>query len=203
MCKFTNRLFVFTLLTFVARTALVDAAVARAQHRGAADAKLFDLLSLSDNDNNYDLHYDQRQKGHENLRVRMDGFFIEMPPEDEGKEELTEDLLNEIREELLLSLADADSKRTTTTESPDKPPLHEFWFLKGNKLETDHRAGEQQVGGAEGVQNKHNIEGRNAEIFKSSGLLGVNRVPEAKRVGVITKQHFSTLLNLLKHMRRN
>lgn len=93
MCKFTNRLFVFTLLALVTLMAPVYAAAMRAQHKSAADPKFLDLLSNEDN-NNYNLHYDQRQKGEENLHVRMNGFFIEMP-DDEDKD--TADELQELR----------------------------------------------------------------------------------------------------------
>ncbi|XP_054742351.1 uncharacterized protein LOC129247302 [Anastrepha obliqua] len=212
MCKFTNRLFVFTLLALfgVPRLLLVDTATIRAEHKSAADAKILDLLPLNDYENNYDVHYDQRQKGNENLRVKMDSFFIEMPPED--TEGLAEDILKEILsyalfhvggEELLFDLADAHSS-SSSTESTDKTQQNELRALKENKLESSdqHFDGQQQRDGIEEAP-KNEVEGRNAAAYKSGGLLGANREPESKRVGAITKQHFNTLLNLLKRMRRN
>lgn len=101
MCKFSNRLFVFTLLALVTLMILVDVAAMRAQHKSAADPKFLDLLSLNDDSNNYDLHYDQRQKGDENLHVRMNGFFIEMP-DDEDKDMTDE--LKELRKYICLNI---------------------------------------------------------------------------------------------------
>lgn len=45
---------------------------------------LNDLLALSvlfKPDNNYDLHYDQRQTGDRNIRVKVDGIFVGLPEE--------------------------------------------------------------------------------------------------------------------------
>ena len=42
----------------------------------SALSELFDLISPQD------VHYDQRQKGDENYRIKLDGFFIGLPQED-------------------------------------------------------------------------------------------------------------------------
>ncbi|XP_011181119.2 uncharacterized protein LOC105211412 [Zeugodacus cucurbitae] len=195
MCKFTNRLFVFTLLALVMLMASVDAAAMRAQHRSAAEPKFLDLLSLSDDNNNYDLHYDQRQKGEENLHVRMNGIFIEMA-DDEDKS----DDIDELKELLLYAIMFGGSEEMFKQLLDNK--ISATSVLNENKLETDRHAGGQPSDEVE-VTTKPKIEGRNVDPHKGSGLLGVKREPETNRVGLITKQHFNTLLSLLKRMRRN
>ncbi|XP_017495072.1 PREDICTED: uncharacterized protein LOC108383204 isoform X2 [Rhagoletis zephyria] len=199
MCKFTNRLFVFTLLALfgIPRSLLVDAAATREHRKGPEDVNILDLLSLGGSDNNYDVHYDQRQKGDENLRVRMDGVFIEMPPD--NNEGVADDLMKEIREELLLGLTDVQSSRDST-KSPEK--LQQLGVLKENKLESEQRSEAQQHNVIDTVPERE-VEGRNGLNSQRGSLLAENREPESKRVGVITKHHFNTLLNLLKRMRRN
>ncbi|XP_017495071.1 PREDICTED: uncharacterized protein LOC108383204 isoform X1 [Rhagoletis zephyria] len=208
MCKFTNRLFVFTLLALfgIPRSLLVDAAATREHRKGPEDVNILDLLSLGGSDNNYDVHYDQRQKGDENLRVRMDGVFIEMPPD--NNEGVADDLMKEILsyllyagegEELLLGLTDVQSSRDST-KSPEK--LQQLGVLKENKLESEQRSEAQQHNVIDTVPERE-VEGRNGLNSQRGSLLAENREPESKRVGVITKHHFNTLLNLLKRMRRN
>ncbi|XP_030377192.1 uncharacterized protein LOC115626079 [Scaptodrosophila lebanonensis] len=85
MCKFTNRLFVFIVLFHVA----VSKPMRPARLAGEISPRRSDLLEfLYDDYNDYgfqeeQIHYDQRQKGEENLRVRLDGFFIEFPTLDD------------------------------------------------------------------------------------------------------------------------
>ncbi|XP_018794770.1 PREDICTED: uncharacterized protein LOC108972588 [Bactrocera latifrons] len=208
MCKFTNRLFVFTLLELLALGTLnapVNAAAMRAQHRSAADPKFLDLLSLNEDNNNYDLHYDQRQKGEENLHVRMNGFFIEMPDaedtdvSDELKELLYYAILLGGSEEMFKHLVE---NKISTTPTPASLTLSDFGLLNKNQLDSERHAIGQQREDPEAAT-KHKVEGRNANPLQGSSLVAVNREPESKRVGLITKQHFNTLLSLLKRMRRN
>lgn len=52
------------------------------EHRESDDiasTDLSDLLELIRLENDYDRHYDQRQKGEENLRIHLDEFFISIP----------------------------------------------------------------------------------------------------------------------------
>ncbi|XP_067625173.1 uncharacterized protein [Eurosta solidaginis] len=207
MCKFTNRLFVFTLLALlgVPITLLVDAAALRTNHRDVANPKMFDLLLFDDYDNNYDIHYDQRQKGNENLRVKMDGFFIEMPPSD--KEEGAEDIIKDIYEDLLMSLSGGSDSRgssSSSSSSSTTPPIdltQQVEHDKEKKLNLERHADMRDA--IEEVLAKRDVEGRNVVANRENGLLAVNREPEGRRVSAITKQHFSTLLNLLRRMRRN
>ncbi|XP_014098075.1 uncharacterized protein [Bactrocera oleae] len=204
MCKFTNRLFVFTLLALVTLMAPVYAAAMRAQHKSAADPKFLDLLSNEDN-NNYNLHYDQRQKGEENLHVRMNGFFIEMP-DDEDK-----DTADELQELLYYAILFGGSEemfkhlienKKGTTPTPASLALSEFGLLNENKLDAESHSIGQQSDESEAAS-KHKAEGRNVNPVKGSDLVANNREPETKRVGLITKLHFNTLLSLLKRMQRN
>ncbi|KAM7351872.1 uncharacterized protein ACRADG_004583 isoform 2-T3 [Cochliomyia hominivorax] len=57
------------------------------------------LMALSDLINPEEVHYDQRQKGDENYRVKLDGFFIGFPQEDTSLLLLTEDLFESADDE--------------------------------------------------------------------------------------------------------
>lgn len=88
MCKFNNRLFVFSLLTLwacLSQIVLAKPALQQDQSEESGNLELNDLMALTAllaPQDNYDLHYDQRQKGNENYRVKLDGFFIGLPQED-------------------------------------------------------------------------------------------------------------------------
>lgn len=81
MCKFTNRLFIFVLLQSLAGGALSKPVKGRTS---AGD--LMELLYNDYGDYGYqveEIHYDQRQKGQENLKLRLDGFLIGLPAYDD------------------------------------------------------------------------------------------------------------------------
>lgn len=81
MCKFTNRLFVFVLLHSLAIGVFGKPAMVRSS---AGD--LLELLYNDYGDYGYqveEVHYDQRQKGQENLKLRLDGFLIGLPAYDD------------------------------------------------------------------------------------------------------------------------
>lgn len=76
MCKFTNRLFVLALLHFVAL------ALPKPLKTRSSSSDLIDLLYNDYGDYGYqveEVHYDQRQKGTENLRWHLDGFVFGLP----------------------------------------------------------------------------------------------------------------------------
>ncbi|KAH8248987.1 hypothetical protein KR032_004924 [Drosophila birchii] len=80
MCKFTNRLFVFTLLLL----ALGGVLARPAGGRRNVVSDLLDVLYEDYNDNAFqreDIFYDQRQKGAENLQLSVDGVVIGMAPQ--------------------------------------------------------------------------------------------------------------------------
>ena len=83
MCKFNNRLFVFHIYCLLGLHTVVVLAKPLEHHisRNGVDnlsalSELFDLIAPQD------VHYDQRQKGDENYRIKLDGFFIGLPQED-------------------------------------------------------------------------------------------------------------------------
>lgn len=81
MCNFTNRLFVFVLLHYLAIGVFAKPAKVRSS---AGD--LLELLYNDYGDYGYqveEVHYDQRQKGQENLKLRLDGFLIGLPAYDD------------------------------------------------------------------------------------------------------------------------
>lgn len=76
MCKFTNRLFVLALLQCVAL------ALPKPLKSRSSASDLIDLLYNDYGDYGYqveEVHYDQRQKGSENLRWHLDGFVFGLP----------------------------------------------------------------------------------------------------------------------------
>ncbi|XP_034473274.1 uncharacterized protein LOC117780742 [Drosophila innubila] len=80
MCKFTNRLFVLVLLQFVGLP------LARPARIRSSAIDLLELLYNDYGDYGYqveEVHYDQRQKGEENLKLRLDGFVIGLPAPDD------------------------------------------------------------------------------------------------------------------------
>lgn len=81
MCKFTNRLFVFVLLE-----SLTVGALAKPVKVRSSAGDLLELLYNDYGDYGYqveEIHYDQRQKGQENLKLRLDGFLIGLPAYDD------------------------------------------------------------------------------------------------------------------------
>lgn len=98
MCKFHNRLFVFSLLAFGCCVNLVWSKPVLKQDSNEDSNLNFNqimaLTALLSPQDNYDLHYDQRQKGSENYRVKLDGFFIGIPQEESSSLLLlTDDIL--------------------------------------------------------------------------------------------------------------
>ncbi|XP_030562051.1 uncharacterized protein LOC115763572 [Drosophila novamexicana] len=81
MCKFTNRLFVLVLLQFI------GLAMAKPLKARSSASDLIELLYNDYGDYGYQLeevNYDQRQKGEENLKLRLDGFLIGLPARDDS-----------------------------------------------------------------------------------------------------------------------
>ncbi|KAH8274073.1 hypothetical protein KR044_009873 [Drosophila immigrans] len=81
MCKFTNRLFVLLLLQFI------GLAMAKPSKMRSSASDLLELLYNDYGDYGYqqeEIHYDQRQKGEENLKLHLDGFVIGMPSQDDS-----------------------------------------------------------------------------------------------------------------------
>ncbi|KAH8377102.1 hypothetical protein KR093_003462 [Drosophila rubida] len=81
MCKFTNRLFVLVVLQFIGLT------MAKPSKMRSSASDLLELLYNDYGDYGYqqeEIHYDQRQKGEENLKLRLDGFVIGMPSQDDS-----------------------------------------------------------------------------------------------------------------------
>ncbi|XP_061397095.1 uncharacterized protein LOC133332734 [Musca vetustissima] len=106
MCKFHNRLFVFALLTLGWSFIVVwSKPVLRQDSDENSNLNFNEIMALSAllaPQDNYDLHYDQRQKGSENYRVKLDGFFIGIPQEDSSSLLLlTDDILESFGEDIL------------------------------------------------------------------------------------------------------
>uniref|UniRef100_A0A1I8NXG4 Uncharacterized protein n=1 Tax=Stomoxys calcitrans TaxID=35570 RepID=A0A1I8NXG4_STOCA len=103
MCKFNNRLFVFYLLSLVLAT-LAKPILKHHEESQESNLNFNELLALTSllaPQDNYDLHYDQRQKGSENYRVKLDGFFIGIPQEESASLLLlTDDILESFGEDL-------------------------------------------------------------------------------------------------------
>ncbi|KAL9874326.1 uncharacterized protein LOC119641072 [Glossina fuscipes] len=99
MCKFHNHLFVFAVYCFLV---VVASKPFEPNLKGPND-HLNELLALSllTPKDDYDLHYDQRQKGNENYRLKLDGFFLALPQEDDSSLLLlTEELLENLDEDI-------------------------------------------------------------------------------------------------------
>ncbi|XP_017855294.1 uncharacterized protein LOC108608405 [Drosophila busckii] len=80
MCNFTNRLFVFVLLHYFVITLTLAKPLKQQPRFNAVD--LLELLYNDYGDYGYQeeqVHYDQRQKGEENLNVHLNGFLIGLP----------------------------------------------------------------------------------------------------------------------------
>ncbi|XP_075153804.1 uncharacterized protein LOC142227249 [Haematobia irritans] len=95
MCKFNNRLFVFSLLSIV--VACKTKPILKHEESQETNLNFNELLALTSllaPQDNYDLHYDQRQKGSENYRIKLDGFFVGIPQEESSSLLLlTDDIL--------------------------------------------------------------------------------------------------------------
>lgn len=76
MCKFHHHLFLMTIGLLFVMIASRSLNTATAKDSSENFSYLMDLLMPKDD---YNLHYDQRQKGNENYRLHLDGFFIAMP----------------------------------------------------------------------------------------------------------------------------
>ncbi|XP_023032456.1 uncharacterized protein LOC6644030 [Drosophila willistoni] len=90
MCKFTNRLFVFVLVLLALTDVMAKPARSLSARPGATRSEGSDLLDFLMNDypdeygySQEEIHYDQRQKGEENLQLRLDGFLIDLPAWDD------------------------------------------------------------------------------------------------------------------------
>ncbi|SPP82336.1 Hypothetical predicted protein [Drosophila guanche] len=88
MCKFTNRLFVFALLLLALGKILALPVLVKASRPGSSSSRnvvndLLEFLYDDYNDNGFqqeDIYYDQRQKGAENLQLKMDGLVVAAAP---------------------------------------------------------------------------------------------------------------------------
>lgn len=93
MCKFNNRLFIFALSCLLGLNWVVVWAKPISDSTAYNNGEIVGtLMALSDLINPQEVHYDQRQKGDENYRVKLDGFFIGLPQEDTSLLLLAEDL---------------------------------------------------------------------------------------------------------------
>ncbi|XP_073823488.1 uncharacterized protein [Musca autumnalis] len=126
MCKFHNRLFVFSLLTFGWSGHLVCSKPALKQDTNEDSNLNFNeimaLSALLSPQDNYDLHYDQRQKGSENYRVKLDGFFIGIPQEESSSLLLlTDDILESFGQELLSNPEKNTKRKVASVELESYP----------------------------------------------------------------------------------
>ncbi|XP_017108679.3 uncharacterized protein [Drosophila bipectinata] len=86
MCKFSNRLFIFSLL-LLASGGVLSQPLGGRPHPGRQRNVVSDLLEVlydDYSDNSYqqeEIFYDQRQKGSENLQLSVDGVVISMAPQ--------------------------------------------------------------------------------------------------------------------------
>lgn len=110
MCKFTNKLFAISVLLLVATRS----------SQASPLSFLFDYLddsSRSGDDGNYDLTYDQRQNGTENVRLNLDGVLIAVPSSG-GSSSSSSNSFTDIASNLLLTTllgGDYDDKSADIT----------------------------------------------------------------------------------------
>ncbi|XP_019895353.2 uncharacterized protein LOC101891382 [Musca domestica] len=126
MCKFHNRLFVFSLLAFGCCVNLVwSKPVLKQDYNEDSNLNFNQIMALTallSPQDNYDLHYDQRQKGSENYRVKLDGFFIGIPQEESSSLLLlTDDILESFGEEILSKPEKTKKRKESSLELESYP----------------------------------------------------------------------------------
>lgn len=132
MCKFTNRLFVLVLLQFI------GLAMAKPLKARSSASDLIELLYNDYGDYGYQLeevNYDQRQKGEENLKLRLDGFLIGLPARDDSSwlDLLAEEYLSEATQFKKFQTKCVFSKVTRCPKSQHHQHLDKFlrpWLKK-------------------------------------------------------------------------
>ncbi|XP_055852048.1 uncharacterized protein LOC129916236 [Episyrphus balteatus] len=130
MCKFNSRLFVFLIVASLL--------VLTIQARPSTDKRsIMDLLSYG---NDYDLRYDQRQKGNENFRLKLDGFFIGVPAEATGLFLTSEEFIDVLSEELLLGRHDDNNQSGQSGENKSSPSQIMASELMQKQIENYQRA---------------------------------------------------------------
>lgn len=77
--KRSKCVFIIALLCLIESSGGLPLAEHNLPSRGVSDDSLTELLDLLAPTEDYNLHYDQRQTGNENYRLRLDGFFVAAP----------------------------------------------------------------------------------------------------------------------------
>lgn len=121
MCKFTNKLFAISALLLISTHSTC----------GSPLGSLFDYLDDSNgyddvNKGDYDLRYDQRQNGTENVRLNVDGVLIAIPSSSSSSSSSSTSSFTNIATDLLLSTllgTDYDDKSAdiAAEDSPNAP----------------------------------------------------------------------------------
>ncbi|TMW54454.1 hypothetical protein DOY81_000446 [Sarcophaga bullata] len=190
MCKFNNRLFVFHICCLLGLHAVVILAKPLQHHtaRNGVDnlsalSELFDLISPQD------VHYDQRQKGEENYRIKLDGFFIGLPQEDStALLLLTDDIFESLDDEYLAAFGKnkPTAEPLTVSTSPQSTPTTSLDSVDGNPSTTSENS-------------LNNLQVKVVEIPAPKRILEYRRSVDS---GSKTRSYISHFLNLLKRGRK-
>ncbi|XP_037957206.1 uncharacterized protein LOC119687096 [Teleopsis dalmanni] len=132
MCKFTNRLFVFVVLAMLG-SEVCSSTIPTKKHtyKQSRDDSLMSLFDFLLPDYDYDLHYDQRQKGNENVRVKLDGFYIGLPEQDSSLLLMnSEDLISQLSDELLSGASKSRNPTAAPFNSLSDGKEHSFDKIK-------------------------------------------------------------------------
>uniref|UniRef100_A0A1A9W6W6 Odorant receptor n=1 Tax=Glossina brevipalpis TaxID=37001 RepID=A0A1A9W6W6_9MUSC len=177
MCKFHNRLFIFAVYCFLV---VVKGKPFEPNLKGSNDHfnELLALSLLTPKDD-YDLHYDQRQKGNENYRLKLDGFFLALPQEDDSSLLLlTEDLLENLDEDLSFDKQKFPTNFTRSngstsdlnlnTRSVSKPEVV-FVEMPGRKMENEAR------NNLESIDNDEDVTRPKSYLYRFLNILKRNR----------------------------
>lgn len=119
MCKFTNKLFAISVLLLIS---------ARFSY-GNPLGLLFDYIDDSSgyddvNKSDYDLRYDQRQNGTENVRLNVDGVIIAMPgPSSSSSSSSSNSFSNVATNFLLQTLLGSDYDDKSSDLSAEESPI--------------------------------------------------------------------------------
>ncbi|XP_065356946.1 uncharacterized protein LOC135951256 [Calliphora vicina] len=203
MCKFTNRLFVFALCCLLACQQMVCVLAKPLTHSSRNDNEdLGALIALSALMNSQDVHYDQRQKGDENYRIKLDGFYIGLPQEDSSALLLfTDDMFESLGEfptndDYLLSFG----KNKPAVNGVQTPPTP---LTSQSSLDTDRAAAASEVNlnlSTNAQNSAQNLQAMALELPAPKKYLearhGVNS-------GSRTKSYISQFLKLLKRGRKH
>ncbi|XP_055906491.1 uncharacterized protein LOC129941791 [Eupeodes corollae] len=178
MCKFNSRLFVFLVvgsLLLLTPTTLIKA-------RPLEKRSIIDMLGFG---NDYDLRYDQRQKGLENFRLKLDGFFIGVPAEATGLFLTSEEFIDVLSDELLSSRR-RDENQGQSGENKSTPSQMVASDLIQKQVENYQRA--------------------EIEKAEEEGLLSQKTYGEARgdsNRGSRTKLYLMNLIDYIRKNRRN